>query len=75
MASSDPAVLCCRSDTNCCYFGLIARRWLGWLRFALGTSARPARSFAVKLQWPKTPDYQLKDETNIRISIINLAWR
>jgi hypothetical protein len=27
---------------------LIARRWLGWLRFALGTSARPARSFVAQ---------------------------
>jgi hypothetical protein len=27
-------------------FGLIARRWLKWLRFALGSSALPARSSA-----------------------------
>jgi hypothetical protein len=32
-------------------FGLVARRWLGWLRFALGTSAFPARSFAASLQY------------------------
>jgi hypothetical protein len=28
----------------------IARRWLKWLRLALGTSARPARSFVASLQ-------------------------
>ena len=31
-------------------FRFVARRWHGWLRFASGLSARPTRSFEIRIQ-------------------------